>query len=184
VTQKTLTTELHSELLSLLPRLRRFALSLTGSIDDAEDLLHSTVEKALSRLEQFDPNTNLDRWMFRICKNTWLDEWRHRKVRGPAVDITEAAIEPSMDGEAHATRQIEMRELETAMQTLHEEHKMILMLVAVEGYSYKEVSSMLEVPIGTVMSRMARARKKLAAILTAPVDSHTDSASSQFGVPS
>lgn len=152
-------------MVALLPRLRRFALSLTGSMPDAEDLLHSTVEKALLKADQFQEGTDLDRWMFRICKNLWLDEWRHRKVRGPSVDPTEAKHEPSMDGEDHAMNQVRIGELDKALGELHEEQRTVLVLVVIEGYSYREVSDRLDVPIGTVMSRLARARKKLIALL-------------------
>jgi len=159
------TQEWRDELVALLPRLRRYALSLTGSLPDAEDLLHSTVEKALSKADQFREGTDLDRWMFRICKNLWLDEWRHRKVIGPTVDASEAQHEPWVDGEDHALNQIRIRELTQALSELHEEQRTVLVLVVIEGYSYREASDRLDVPIGTVMSRLARARKKLARLL-------------------
>jgi len=178
-----MTQEVRSEMLAILPQLRRFALSLTGSIEDAEDLLHSTVEKALSRLDQFKPGTDLDRWMFRICKNTWLDEWRQRKTRGPTVDPSDAKYEPSMDGEAHAVNTIELQELNEAMQALPEQQRMMLVLIVVEGYSYKEVSSMLDVPIGTVMSRLARARQKVADTLNAAAEDRLTPESSNAGEP-
>lgn len=151
-----------NELVALLPRLRRYALSLTGSLPDAEDLLHSTVEKALTKADQFAEGTDLDRWLFRICKNLWFDEWRQRKVRGPTVDPAEAANEPWMDGEASIQNRIQVQELEKALAEMQEDHREILVLVVIEGFSYREVAEMLEVPIGTVMSRLARARAQLA----------------------
>ena len=183
VKKRQVTKEMHGELLAVLPNLRRFALSLTGSIEDAEDLLHSTIEKALTKLDQFEPGTDLDRWLFRICKNTWLDEWRQRKVRGPSVDPGDLPYEPSVDGEATAVNNIELQELNRAMQALPEEQRTMLVLIVVEGYSYKEVSSMLDVPIGTVMSRLARARKKVADTLTAAAESRTGAVSSHLGEP-
>ncbi len=155
------------ELVALLPRLRRYALSLTGSMQDAEDLLHSTVEKALSKADQFAEGTDLDRWMFRICKNLWFDEWRQRKVRGPSVDPQEMKNEPWVDGEDHVQNRIRIQELNRALQALQEDHREILVLVVIEGYSYKEVSERLDVPIGTVMSRLARARAGLGSLLSA-----------------
>ena len=163
----TATQAWREELVSLLPRLRRYALSLTGSMHDAEDLLHSTVEKALSKTDQFTEGTDLDRWLFRICKNLWFDEWRHRKIRGPSVDPQEIKNEPWMDGESQAQNRIRMNELDEALQKLQENHRVILVLVVIEGYSYKEVSERLDMPIGTVMSRLARARAKLASLLPA-----------------
>jgi len=183
VKKNKMTTEMQEELLALLPNVRRFALSLTGSIEDAEDLLHSTVEKALTKLDQFKPGTDLDRWLFRICKNTWLDEWRQRKVRGPSVDPDDLKHEPSVDGVATAVNNIELQELNEAMQALPEEQRTMLVLILVEGYSYKEVSSLLDVPIGTVMSRLARARKKVADTLHAGRDISTDTVSSPIGDP-
>lgn len=168
MTQQELAPDLRRQIIDLLPRLRRFALSLTGSLEDAEDLLHTTVEKALSKLDQYERGTNLDRWMFRICKNTWFDEWRQRKSRGTQVDPEEAGHEPAYDGEADATQKLEVEEVKKAMATLPEEQRMMLVLVVVEGYSYKEVAAMLDMPIGTVMSRLARARKKLANTLRPP----------------
>lgn len=163
----TATHAWREELVSLLPRLRRYALSLTGSMHDAEDLLHSTVEKALSKTDQFTEGTDLDRWLFRICKNLWFDEWRHRKIRGPSVDPQEMKNEPWMDGESHAQNRIRMNELDEALQKLQANHRVILVLVVIEGYSYKEVSERLDMPIGTVMSRLARARAKLASLFPA-----------------
>ena len=176
-------TEMQGQLLALLPNLRRYALSLTGSVEDAEDLLHSTVEKALTKLDQFKQGTDLDRWLFRICKNTWVDEWRQRKVRGPSVDPSDLQYEPSIDGEATAVNNIELQELNRAMQALPEEQRTMLVLIVVEGYSYKEVSAQLDVPIGTVMSRLARARKKVADTLIAAAESRTETVSSHVGEP-
>jgi RNA polymerase sigma factor (sigma-70 family) len=163
-------SELRNALLALLPKLRRFALSLTANLEDAEDLLHTTVEKALSRLEQLDDIAGLDKWMFRICRNIWFDEWRKHKVRGPSVDASDEQHEPSVDGTAAAEQQIEVKEVAAALETLPDEQRVILVLIVIEGHSYKEVSAMLEVPIGTVMSRLGRARAKLAGILRPPED--------------
>lgn len=153
------------EMVAILPRLRRFALSLTGSMEDAEDLLHSTVERALLKSEKFQDDTDLDKWMFRICKNLWIDEWRSRKVRGPSVDPEDVKHEPSMDGESHAENTVQLQELAKVLSQLQEEYRSVLVLVVIEGYSYKEVSGMLDIPTGTVMSRLARARKKVAEMM-------------------
>lgn len=149
------------EIVALLPRLRRFAYALTSSAVDADDLLQATVEKALLKYEHFEQGTDLDKWMFRMCKNLWIDEWRSRRVRGPSVDPQDLISEPSFDGEQHQVDRLSMSEVTRAMNELKEEQKMVLALVAIEGYSYKEVSKMLDLPIGTVMSRLARARKAL-----------------------
>jgi len=150
------------EMVTFLPRLQRFAFSLTGSVEDAEDLLHATVEKALLKYDQFEQGTHLDRWMFRICKNLWMDEWRSRRVRGIKVDYEDDKYEPWIDGERSTIDKIRLREVNRAMDELQDEQRVVLTLVAVEGHSYKDVAELLEIPIGTVMSRLARARRKLA----------------------
>jgi len=149
------------EIVALLPRLRRFAYSLTSSAVDADDLLQTTIEKALLKYDQFEQGTDLDKWMFRMCKNLWIDEWRSRRVRGPSVDPMDFKSELQIDGEELLHNRLTMSEVNVAMNALKDEQKMILALIIVEGYSYKEVSEMLEIPIGTVMSRQARARKAL-----------------------
>lgn len=160
-----MTDIMREQLVALLPRLKRYALSLTHSMPDAEDLLHSTIERALAKADQFEQGTDLDRWMFRICKNLWLDEWRSRKIREvePLTDTVQN--EAFVDGERQATATLELKELGHILSQLKDEHKEILLLIVVEGYSYKEVSEMLGIPIGTVMSRLARARTRLAAKL-------------------
>jgi len=151
----------HQEVIRLLPKIRRFAFSLTGSVDDADDLLQATVERALARWQQFQKGTSVEKWMFRICKNLWIDEWRARKVRGPVIDIADSPFEPSVDGTEVAIRKLQLREVSEAMQHLSDEQRMALSLVAVEGLSYREAGAVMEVPTGTVMSRLARARRAL-----------------------
>ncbi len=167
--RKQVTTSIeHSQLVELLPRLKRYALSLAGSVSDGEDLLHSTIERALAKADQFSEGTNLDRWMFRICKNLWMDEWRSKKRRREEQLSDAPHMEPWTDGERHATISIQLTEMTQTLSRLREEHREILMLVVVEGYSYKEVSSMLDIPIGTVMSRLARARQHLSDLIPPP----------------
>lgn len=149
------------ELVALLPRLRRYAVSLTGTVHDGEDLLHSTVERALARVDQFKQGTDLDRWLFRICKNLWLDEVRSRKVRGETSKPETPKDEPWVDGENQATAAIGLSELGAMLSKLQDDHREVLLLIVVEGYSYKEAAEQLELPIGTIMSRLARARSKL-----------------------
>ena len=79
--------DVRAQLIALLPRLRRFALGLTGSRDDADDLVQAACERALNRLHQWEPDTRLDSWMFRIVKTIWIDQWRSQKARGEHVDL-------------------------------------------------------------------------------------------------
>jgi RNA polymerase sigma-70 factor (ECF subfamily) len=148
-------------LLEALPRLRRFARSLAGNRHDADDLVQATVERALTRTM---PNeTDVLRWSFKVCKNIWIDELRAHAVRATAALRPELAEERTVSGEAVAIGELTLREVERAMATLPEEQRVVLALVAVEGLSYREAAGVLDAPIGTVMSRLARARAALAA---------------------
>ena len=153
--------EWREELVALLPRLRRYAVSLTGTLHDGEDLLHSTIERALTKFDQFTQGTDLDRWLFRIAKNLWLDEIRSRKVRGETDKPENPKDEPWIDGENQATAAVGLSKLGALLSQMQEDHREILLLVVVEGYSYKEAADQLSLPVGTVMSRLARARSKL-----------------------
>ncbi len=152
-------------LLAVLPQLRRFAYSLAGNLTDADDLLQNTVERALTRNPPQEDTEALTRWMFTVCRNLWVDEIRARKVRGlddPAPADVEAQ---ASDGEQELMGTLHVHELDQAMRLLSEDHRVVLMLVAVEGYSYREAADLLDVPVGTVMSRLARARSQLAGVL-------------------
>jgi RNA polymerase sigma factor (sigma-70 family) len=150
-------------MLEALPRVRRFARSLTGNRHDADDLLQNTVERVLDRgvPEQVD----VGRWMFRVCKNLWIDELRAHSVRAKAAVSPELAEEPAVSGEAVAFGELELREVDRAMASLPDEQRLVLALVAVEGLTYREAAEVLDAPLGTIMSRLARARASLASRL-------------------
>jgi len=152
------TTELKNALVQILPKLRRYCYALTGSKSDADDILQLTVEKILKNGLKDD--IPLDRWAFRVCKNAWLDEIRYRNVRAINVE-TNPESEPFSDGERDMINEIETHRVHKAMAKLPQDQRAALALVAVEGYSYAEAASILEVPIGTIMSRISRARKTL-----------------------
>jgi len=147
-------------LLSELQGLKRFCLSLTGDVADAEDLLQLTVERVLERGMPAD--AHVAKWSYRVCRNIWLDELRSREVRqryvATAVVSEGVATESADDGFGR----VELERVDAAMQSLPEEQRSALLLVAVEGRSYAEVSEILDIPLGTVMSRVARARRSLA----------------------
>lgn len=148
------------DLLAGLPRLRRFARSLAGSTADADDLLQSTVERALSR--GVPDGIDVMRWMFKVCKNLYIDEMRSRQVRERAAARPELAEGTAVSGEAVAIGELSLREVDRAMASLTEEQRAVISLVAVEGMSYREAADVMDIPIGTVMSRLARARAALA----------------------
>jgi RNA polymerase sigma-70 factor (ECF subfamily) len=153
--------EFRRELVSLVPRLRRFALSLAGNQQDADDLVQSACEKALRNAVQFTPGTRLDSWLYRIIQTIWLDDRRKTKRHGATVDPETVTL--SDDGKAAALPddRMTLARARSAMLELPEAQRAVLALVAIEGLSYREAAEVLEVPIGTVMSRLARAREAL-----------------------
>lgn len=148
------------ELIGILPNLRRFALSLAGNLADADDLLQSTVERVLER--GLPADAGLLPWTMKVCRNLWIDETRARKVRVAAGNDPMFAEEQIVAGEAEAIGKLSLTEMQTALADLPEEQRAVLELVAVEGYAYREAADILGTPIGTVMSRLARARAALA----------------------
>ena len=160
------------EITELLPRLRRFAYSLTGSLSDADDLLQNTVERLLTR--DMPDDADLTKWAFRVCRNVWIDECRARKVRRDAAEHPELTDGQVINGEHQTTKEIEWHRVDAAMARLPQDQRQIISLVAIQGMPYKIVAEILEVPKGTVMSRLARARAALSEAL-APVTMKTDS---------
>lgn len=162
-------TDVRDELVALLPRLRRFAFSQTRSIQDADDLVQAAYERALTRLDQFQPGSRLDNWMFTIVRNIWIDNMR-AKARRPEVTSTDLA--ESVPYQDRITERAEARSdlltLSKVMMELPTDQLSVLMLVVVNGCTYEEAAEILDVPKGTVMSRLSRARAKLAASLDMP----------------
>jgi len=151
------------QIVESLPRLRRFARTIARHREDADDLVQITVERALLRFSQWRPDSPLESWMFGIMKNAWIDEVRAR-VRRDRVFAPEEAGEHV--GEASHERQVNALSIQTAMAELPDEQRMAIGLVLVEGLSYKEAAAVLDVPIGTLTSRLARGRDALAAMLS------------------
>lgn len=148
----------HDGLVALLPRLRRFAYGLTGSVDEGDDLVQSACERALSRMSQFEPGTRLDSWMFRIMQTVWIDRRRSRQRRGISIPVDEVGELQGSDGVRENDARLRLDEVRRAVSRLPEDQRSVLMLVTVDGMSYREAADVLSVPIGTVMSRLARAR--------------------------
>jgi RNA polymerase sigma-70 factor (ECF subfamily) len=152
--------DLRDVLTELLPRLRRFGLALTGSVTDTEDLVQNTCERALQRARQLRDDRRLDAWVYGIMRNLWIDELRYRRLRRHEA-IEDNAEMIGDDGQALAEGRITLAAVRRVMAGLAEEHRTVLMLVCVDGLSYREAAEVLEVPTGTVMSRLARARRQL-----------------------
>jgi RNA polymerase sigma-70 factor (ECF subfamily) len=156
-------TALHSDIAALLPRLRRFARAVTRHHEDADDLVQLAVERALVRSAQWQAGTRLDSWIFRIMKNAWIDEIRFRSRRDQLFAPEEAGEHVGDQfAEAHQQRLA----IEKAMSLLSEDHRIVIALVLVDGLPYKEAAEVLEIPMGTLTSRLARAREALQGLLT------------------
>jgi RNA polymerase sigma factor (sigma-70 family) len=152
-----------AELVTLLPRLRRFGRAITRHREDADDLVQIAVERALMRRGQWEPGTRMLSWMFKIMNNAWIDEVRARTRRDQIFAPEEAGehvgVSP-MDDHLNALA------VRRAIERLNDEQRIAVGLVLVEGLPYKEAAEVLGVPIGTVTSRLARAREQLQALLS------------------
>ena len=151
---------------TLLPRLRRFARALTRHPQDADDLVQLAVERALTRRKQWRPESSLTNWMLAIVRNAWIDETRARKRRDTVMAPEDAAAEV---GDTGTDRDIELWSIQSALERLPEEQRLAVALVLVEGLSYREAALVMEVPIGTLTSRLARGRIALQSMLADPV---------------
>ena len=153
------------ELAKLLPQLRRFARTLTRQPADADDLVQKALERALTRLEQFQPGTRLDSWMYRIMKTIWINEIRS-KLRRDAVFAPESTGDRVGARDAQLEMRIDVVAIDRAMEALPDDQRMAVSLVLIQGLSYKEAAAVMDVPIGTLTSRLARGREGLAAQLS------------------
>ena len=150
-------------LIAHLPALRRYAMALTGNASGADDLVQDCIERALGQEAQLRELQRLAGWLRRILYHLYIDEMRRGKRRGREQDITELA--DNLELSAPAPDNSAMKEFIHAVNRLSAEHRQILLLVSVEELSYREIADELEVPLGTVMSRLARARERLRDLL-------------------
>ncbi len=150
------------QLVALLPRLRRFALFLTSDMTEADDLVQSACERALSRRLQWQPGSRLDSWMFSIIHHLMIDETRTMRRRKTHIPLEEGRfIATAMNGMKKLEAKLRLKQVAMAMQHLTDNDRLVISLVCIDGMSYKDAANTLQVPVGTVMSRLARARKKL-----------------------
>lgn len=147
------------------PRLWRFCLALTGRRDRADDLAQMTCTRALEKAHHFTPGTHLDRWLFVMARRLWLNELRRASIRGSAGFVSADEVDLP-DNSAPAEVNIFAREVLSEMNRLPEAQRVAGLLVFVEGYKYAEVAEILDIPIGTVMSRISAARVSLTRRMT------------------
>ena len=154
--------QLREQIVALLPRLRRFARTLARDAHDADDIVQIAVERALAKLDQLRPDSQLSSWLFGIVRNAWLDEVRARGRRGRIFapqELGEQVGEESLGAVADTLA------VQDAMARLPDEQRIAVGLVLVEGLSYKEAAQIMDVPIGTLTSRLARGRDALQEML-------------------
>ncbi len=148
-------------IVELIPRLRRYARALVGDRVAADDLVQDTLERAWAKLHLYRRGTDLRAWLFTVMHNVFVNQ---RRAARPTSPIDEAMPELAQDG--RQTDGLVLRDLDHAIRRLPPEQREVLLLVALEDMSYEEAAATLGIPIGTVMSRLARAREKLRAMLS------------------
>jgi RNA polymerase sigma-70 factor (ECF subfamily) len=150
--------DLRDEIIDTLPRLRRFARSLARDAQDADDLVQIAVERALGAAHQIRPDSRVAGWLFGILRNAWIDECRSRRRREPLQgpqELGERVSDPASGSDA------ELLCLQDALSRLPQEQRLAVSLVLIEGFSYKEAAQIMNVPIGTLTSRLWRGREAL-----------------------
>lgn len=156
---------MRAAIVATLPRLRRFCQAMAGNAADGDDLMQATVERALRRADQFEPGTRLDSWMYRIAQNIHIDGARAARRRGTAIDVDALLGIAGSDGRETVENRSQLSAAQRALQALPDDQRAVFALVVIEGRSYRDTAETLEVPVGTVMSRLARARARIALCL-------------------
>jgi RNA polymerase sigma-70 factor, ECF subfamily len=151
------------DLIAQLPALRRYTIALAGSVPLAEDLVQDCIERALRQSHQLRDRNRLGAWLRSIAYNLYIDDRRRSRTRGVEEDVADVSDDPALV--TRASDQAETSAFVRAMNSLTPEHRQILLLVGLEDMNYREIAAELGVPIGTVMSRLARARERLRAAL-------------------
>ncbi len=148
-----------------LPRLRRFAHGLSRNTSDADDLTQMTVERALLARDQWAPGSRLDSWLYRIMRNLWIDTVRARGRKAVFESPPEAGESVGFDPQPGVEAAIDLGKAMAAMGRLPDEQREVVALILVEGLGYRETAELLDLPIGTVSSRLVRGRTALLAML-------------------
>lgn len=152
-----------------IPRLRRYARALSGTDNDADDLVQETLARALTHVDQWTNGESPRKWLFSILHNHYVDLLRRTARRPAHVSIDAGDFVPVTLAADAGIR----RDLDQGLQALSDEQRQVLLLVGLEGMSYAETAELLDIPIGTVMSRLARGREKLRLVMACDIDEHT-----------
>ena len=148
--------------LAAVPSLRAFAISLSGNVDRADDLVQETMLRALANINSFQPGTNMSAWLFTILRNLFRSEYRKRRRE---VEDTDGSYADSLKSQPKQVGRVEFEEFRTALGKLPPDQREALILVGASGFSYEEAAEICGCAVGTIKSRVSRARSKLQEIL-------------------
>jgi RNA polymerase sigma-70 factor (ECF subfamily) len=159
----TLNPSLRDAMLAAVPSLRAFAISLSGNIDRADDLVQETLLRAIANIDSFQPGTNMSAWMFTILRNLFRSEYRKRRRE---VEDTDGSYAESLKSQPEQSSRLEFQEFRVALAKLPPDQREALILVGASGFSYEEAASICDCAVGTIKSRVNRARTRLADLLS------------------
>jgi RNA polymerase sigma-70 factor (ECF subfamily) len=158
----TLTPSVREAMLATVPSLRAFAISLSGNVDRADDLVQETLLRAMANIDSFQPGTNMSAWLFTILRNLFRSEYRKRRRE---VEDTDGSYAESLKSYPEQPGRVEFEEFRTALAKLPADQREALILVGASGFSYEEAAAICDCAVGTIKSRVNRARNRLAAML-------------------
>lgn len=158
----TLTPDTRDEILAAVPSLRAFAISLCGNVDRADDLVQETLLRALANIDSFQPGTNMSAWLFTILRNFFRSEYRKRRRE---VEDSDGSYAESLKSQPEQNGRVEFSEFKVALAKLPPDQREALILVGASGFSYEEAAAICECAVGTIKSRVNRARTRLAELL-------------------
>jgi RNA polymerase sigma-70 factor (ECF subfamily) len=167
----------HHDIETEIPRLRRYARALTRDVVSADDLVQDCLTRALGKLHLWQQGSDLRAWLFTILHNQYVNHIRRAVREGAAVTLNET--EPMLSRAPQQGKRLELRDLERAIAQLPEEQRSVILLVGLEGMRYEEVAAVLDVPVGTIRSRLSRGREALRKLTGAVPDEKTEAASSE-----
>ena len=159
----TLNPSLREAMLAAVPSLRAFAISLSGNIDRADDLVQETLLRAIANIDSFQPGTNMSAWMFTILRNLFRSEYRKRRRE---VEDTDGSYAESLKSHPEQGSRLEFQEFRGALAKLPPDQREALILVGASGFSYEEAAHICGCAVGTIKSRVNRARTRLADLLS------------------
>src|SRR6187431_1322113 len=158
----TMRPSVRDAMLAAVPSLRAFAISLCGNVDRADDLVQETLLRAMANIDSFQPGTNMSAWLFTILRNLFRSEYRKRRRE---VEDTDGSYAESLKSHPEQHSRVEFEEFRTALAKLPPDQREALILVGASGFSYEEAAQICECAVGTIKSRVNRARNRLADML-------------------